>query len=80
MGNCSNVKNHKIILSALSKLPKYLKWKFYHIGKEENGYPERIIAKNLKIFEKCVFLGEKENGISWLKEMIYLLIVQNTKE
>ena len=59
VGNCSNVKNHKIILSALSKLPKYLKWKFYHIGKEENGYPERIIAKNLKIFEKCVFLGEK---------------------
>mgnify|MGYP001390334491 CR=1 FL=1 len=59
VGNCSNVKNHKIILSALSRLPKFLKWKFYHIGKEERGYPERAIARNLKIFEKCVFLGEK---------------------
>ena len=59
VGNCSNIKNHKIILSTLSKLPKYLKWKFYHIGKEEYGFPERIIAKNLKISKKCVFLGEK---------------------
>jgi glycosyltransferase involved in cell wall biosynthesis len=57
VGNCSSVKRHHLIIEALSKLPLNIDWVYLHVGMEEEGNPERNLAKRLNIIEKCHFLG-----------------------
>lgn len=57
VGNCSNVKQHNLLVQALSLLPQNVKWRYLHFGKEETYKPEQELAKKLKIFNKCKFYG-----------------------
>jgi len=57
VGNCSSVKQHDLLLNALSLLPQNLNWQYLHFGKEEKSRPEQILAKKLNIFNKCKFYG-----------------------
>lgn len=56
-GNCSPIKRHELILEALATLPQPINWLFIHIGCETSDKNERNIAKDLKIYEKCLFIG-----------------------
>jgi len=61
IGNCSRVKRHHLVLQALSLLPDKIDWVLLHAGNEEPGFPERKLAVDLNISERCRFLGSVTN-------------------
>lgn len=56
IGNCSPVKNHGALIEALA-LCTDLPWHYLHVGLEEEGEPERVLADRLGIGERIRFVG-----------------------
>ena len=65
IGNCLEVKNHKLILEALNILDD--KFLYIHIGKEDEKRTELEYAKSLGIEQKVLFLGAKNNVNEYLQ-------------
>ncbi|SNR74700.1 Glycosyltransferase involved in cell wall bisynthesis [Lutibacter agarilyticus] len=61
IGNCSPIKRHELILDAISKLPKTMNWIYLHAGRENKCCDERKLAKELGIYDRCMFLGLVSN-------------------
>ncbi len=65
-GNCNDVKNHEAILRALPLLPAAIKPLFLHIGREEAGHREQVLAAELGIEDKVRFLGSQADILPFL--------------
>jgi glycosyltransferase involved in cell wall biosynthesis len=63
VGNCAPVKNHCELLKALAKIKEDIPFVYIHVGKEEDGEPERELAKELGISDRTQFLGYTQNAI-----------------
>lgn len=59
IGNCNRVKNHEAILRALPMLPPAIRPVYLHIGREEQGCPERALAEALGVQNRVRFLGSQ---------------------
>lgn len=86
VGNChvdahSKVKNHALILQALSELPnEIIKDVYYiHAGNEMPTHPERILAQDLGIAEHVRFLGNRSD-IWRLLSAANLFLMSSLKE
>jgi glycosyltransferase involved in cell wall biosynthesis len=56
VGNCSEVKNHALLIDALAMLADR-PWLYLHAGAEQAGAPERAQAQRLGLGERIRFLG-----------------------
>ncbi|GBL45102.1 glycosyltransferase [Sulfuriferula multivorans] len=56
VGNCSVVKNHTALIEALARCTEF-PWRYLHIGLEEPGAPERVLAERLGIADRIRFIG-----------------------
>lgn len=54
-GTCAPVKNHAALIEALARLPAKRRPLYLHVGTEERGHPERILAGTLGVSVR--FLG-----------------------
>lgn len=61
VGNCSTIKNHSEIISAISSLSPEKDIKYIHIGQEESNCSERQLVKKLNLEDKVEFLGYKQD-------------------
>jgi len=66
VGNCSPVKNHEAIFRALALLKDSLDFRYLHVGREEEGNPERKLASDLGIEDRVQFVGLSDNVVSVL--------------
>ena len=57
VGNCSKIKNHGALIEAIALLPIELRPIYVHVGIEEDGEPERQLAKDLGVDDRIYFLG-----------------------
>jgi len=57
VGNCSKIKNHGALIEAIALLPIELRPIYLHVGIEEDGEPERQLAKDLGVDDRIYFLG-----------------------
>lgn len=57
VGNCAPVKNHRELLYALAMIKAQLPLVYLHVGREEDGEPERKLAKELGLVGRTRFLG-----------------------
>lgn len=57
IGNCNHAKNHTALQKALSLLPPISNYLYLHIGREEDGAPERSLASELGIAQRTRFEG-----------------------
>lgn len=57
IGNCSRVKNHAALLSALGRVRAELPVRYVHVGLEEAGHPERALAHATGLDGRADFLG-----------------------
>ncbi len=59
VGNCSEWKNHTVLLRALKllQLKGRADWLFLHAGEEDPCESERSLATELGVGERCAFLG-----------------------
>lgn len=62
IGNCSSIKRHELIFEALAKLPKSINWVYLHAGRENKNCNERELAKELSIYDRCMFMGLISNA------------------
>lgn len=63
VGNCSKIKNHSILIEAISLLSAELPIVYLHVGAEEQGFPERQLAENVGIDKQIHFLGQLEDPL-----------------
>ncbi len=61
VGNCSIIKNHGALIEAIALLPIELRPIYLHVGIEEDGEPERQLAKALGVGDRIYFLGPLPN-------------------
>lgn len=74
VGNCSEVKNHKLIFEALAMLDDELDIKYLHVGIEDELKIEQNICQNLNLNEKVDFLGYKKDVYKILKSSdVYIM-------
>lgn len=67
IGNCSEVKNHSLLLHALTLiLQRRPDWLYLHAGEEDAVGNERILAAELGLAEHCSFLGRTDDARSVL--------------
>lgn len=66
VGNCSKIKNHDALLRAIAMLPSEIHMLYLHIGREEEGSPERSLAAELGIEDKVRFLGSQADPLPFL--------------
>jgi glycosyltransferase involved in cell wall biosynthesis len=66
VGNCSAIKNHEAILSAIPLLPDSLQPLYVHIGREEPSHPEQRLAERLGIQDRVRFLGSQAEVLPYL--------------
>lgn len=66
VGNCHSeshrhIKNHQLIIRALALLPDNIRAHvlYVHVGEEQDGFPERKLAKELGLSENALFLGKR---------------------
>lgn len=57
VGNCAKVKNHAALLEAIAILPAEKRPLYIHIGQEEGGNPERMLALQMGISDYVRFVG-----------------------
>lgn len=57
VGGCWSYKNHAAILHALADLPKHTRVIYFHVGMEDPGQPERLLAHELGIMHRVRFCG-----------------------
>lgn len=56
VGNCSQTKNHTVLIEALATCTES-SWCYLHVGLEEQGEPERALAERLGIADRIRFIG-----------------------
>lgn len=56
VGNCSQTKNHTVLIEALATCT-HTAWRYLHVGLEEQGQPERALARRLGLAERICFIG-----------------------
>ncbi len=66
VGNCAPVKNHGAVLRALAILRDSLDFIYLHVGREEEGHPERKLAFDLGIEARVRFVGLSNDVVSAL--------------
>jgi len=59
VANCNHVKNHSALLQALVLTKQTLSPLYLHIGKEEPGRPELLLAERLGLENEVRFLGSQ---------------------
>jgi len=64
VGNCGPVKNHQTLIQALALFKESFDFKYLHVGKEEEGNPERKLASDLGIDDRVLFLGQTTDTVS----------------
>jgi glycosyltransferase involved in cell wall biosynthesis len=57
VGNCEHVKNHPSLIRALAAVKDDVDFVYLHVGAEEDGCPERKLAEQLGIADRCRFFG-----------------------
>ncbi len=66
VGNCSDIKNHKVVIEAIASIPKEFPVVYLHVGGEEAHCPERVLAKKLGVSDNSKFFGQVKNPVSIL--------------
>jgi glycosyltransferase involved in cell wall biosynthesis len=66
VGNCNRAKNHEAILRAIALLPTAARPLHLHVGREQEGYPERKLAAELGIEDSVRFLGSQPDPLPYL--------------
>jgi glycosyltransferase involved in cell wall biosynthesis len=66
VGNCNEVKNHRAILEAIPLLPEPEQVLYLHLGREQDGEPERKLAAELGIANTVRFLGMQADPLPCL--------------
>jgi glycosyltransferase involved in cell wall biosynthesis len=62
VGHCSPVKNHAMLLEALSRIDDQERdWSYLHIGAEDEGHRERRLAERLGLTDRVRFLGRRSH-------------------
>ncbi len=59
VGNCNRAKNHCVLFEALALLPEHERPMYVHVGREEPGEPERLLAERLGISATTRFVGSQ---------------------
>ncbi len=80
LGNCNAWKNHRILFCALKLLLAKRADCFYlHAGDEDEARSERLLAAELGVTERCVFLGLVDNprSVLWAAD---LFVMPSTRE
>lgn len=57
IGNCSEIKNHSVLIEAIARLPAASRPLYLHVGTEEPEQPERTLAESLGVEHRVRFLG-----------------------
>lgn len=66
VGNCNAAKNHGALLEGLALLVERDTLLYLHVGREEQGQPERLQAERLGLSGQVRFLGPQEDVLPWL--------------
>ena len=61
VGNCNSAKNHGALLRALALIPDEVSPLYLHIGREQQDFAERRLARDLKIEDRVRFLGSQQD-------------------
>ena len=67
IGNCSPVKNHDAVLHAMAEISPEDRPIYLHAGLEQEGEPERELARQLGIADKVRFLGALRDVLPMLR-------------
>src|SRR5215469_16441142 len=59
VANCSHIKNHSALLRALPGVKKRVSLLYLHVGKEEPGRPELLLAEQLGLEKQVQFVGSQ---------------------
>jgi glycosyltransferase involved in cell wall biosynthesis len=59
VANCNRVKNHSALLRALPRVKEAVSVLYLHVGKEEPGTPEVILANQLGLENEVRFMGSQ---------------------
>ncbi len=59
VGNCAEVKNHRLLLQAAALLPRDRPWVYLHVGASEEEADEQAYAAELGIADRCLFVGRR---------------------
>lgn len=66
VGNCSPVKNHMMLIRALSKVKHEVEYLYIHIGQGDDIEVERKLAGDLRIIDRVWFLGSLPDPLPFL--------------
>jgi glycosyltransferase involved in cell wall biosynthesis len=75
MGNCNEWKNHPLLFRALKLLlERRNDWFYLHAGAEDEPGSERLLAEELGITERCLFLGSINNprSVLWAADIFVM--------
>jgi glycosyltransferase involved in cell wall biosynthesis len=59
VANCSHIKNHSALLRALPQVKRAVSLLYLHVGKEEPGRPELVLADQLGLESDVRFMGSQ---------------------
>ena len=59
VANCSHIKNHSALLRALPQVKREVSLLYLHVGKEEPGRPELVLAERLGLENEVSFMGSQ---------------------
>lgn len=79
IGNCQKIKNHELILQALSLLPTSIEWLYLHAGEGEEEPYERSLAAELALEQRCRFLG-RTNDVTRLLHAADVFVMPSAYE
>jgi glycosyltransferase involved in cell wall biosynthesis len=65
-GGCSHVKNHHDVIKALAILNKNIECIYLHLGQGHTEEEEHSLARELNVFDKIQFLGNRPNVRDYL--------------
>lgn len=77
VGNCSEIKNHPVLIQALAKVQQG-HFIYLHVGIEKDN-SEQVLAKQLGISEKIIFLGMQTDILPYL-QAADLFVMTSTHE
>jgi glycosyltransferase involved in cell wall biosynthesis len=61
IANCAPWKNHDGLIRALDQIKDDPRWVYLHVGAEETGYPEQMLADALGLKDRIRFLGKAQD-------------------
>lgn len=62
MANCNAAKNHKALFEALALIPSAERPVYIHVGREETGQSERLLAEQLAVADITQFHGSQPDS------------------